>query len=325
MLSQYDPTVKENLLKASSAINNAKQILLIAGERPDADLFGALVACYQYCLYLNKNVYCFSKEEVPENLQFLSFPNFNYTPEELNKKIDVAITFDIGEIQETGLSTWLNKHKPTLVNIDHHQSNVLFGDFNIVTSQAAATAELVYNLFRLNRVPINKIAATALLAGLMTDTANLGNPATSSTAMAMASDLIKTGGQLKIIMRHTFKNKTLSTLKLWGEIINGLYHNNKWSIATAVISYNQLQTNYADEELLEGLANFLTVLADTKAILVLKEFEPGKFKGSLRTTRDDVNVGMLAQCLGGGGHRKAAGFTLWDGQLDKNNHPWYIR
>ena len=44
--------------------------------------------------------------------------------------------------------------------------------------------------------------------------------------------------------------------------------------------------------------------------MVLKELTEGKVKGSFRTTRDDVDVSALAQLFGGGGHKKAAGFTM---------------
>jgi phosphoesterase RecJ-like protein len=48
--------------------------------------------------------------------------------------------------------------------------------------------------------------------------------------------------------------------------------------------------------------------------LILKEIEGRKVKGSFRTTSDTLDVAQWAKKLGGGGHKKAAGFTA-DGTI----------
>lgn len=58
----------------------------------------------------------------------------------------------------------------------------------------------------------------------------------------------------------------------------------------------------------EGIANFLNKLDGAKISLFIKETADGKIKGSFRTTHDDTDVSALAKQLGGGGHKKAAGF-----------------
>ena len=58
--------------------------------------------------------------------------------------------------------------------------------------------------------------------------------------------------------------------------------------------------------------------------MVLYEKEPGVIKGSLRTTFNDVDVSALAKAWGGGGgHQKAAGFTI-SGTLVYNDNKWKI-
>ena len=60
-----------------------------------------------------------------------------------------------------------------------------------------------------------------------------------------------------------------------------------------------------------------------RAVLVLRENDDGTVKGSLRTTRDDVDVAALAKLFGGGGHKKAAGFTV-KGKLVETTNGWKI-
>ncbi|MDP3964079.1 MAG: DHHA1 domain-containing protein, partial [bacterium] len=73
----------------------------------------------------------------------------------------------------------------------------------------------------------------------------------------------------------------------------------------------------------EGIANFLNSLSGAKAVLVLKVFADGKIKGSLRSTMPGVDVSKLATALGGGGHKKAAGFTI-PGRLKRRGSRWQL-
>ena len=81
-------------------------------------------------------------------------------------------------------------------------------------------------------------------------------------------------------------------------------------MVTAVVTNQDLKECDAKHDDLEGVANFLNSTPDVKASLVLSENEDGEIKGSLRTLRDDIDVSELARALGGGGHKKAAGFTF---------------
>ena len=98
-----------------------------------------------------------------------------------------------------------------------------------------------------------------------------------------------------------------------------LIYNEKVGSATTYITEEDFTRHKLDEGGLSGLSNFLSSLNDARFTLVLIEAPGGYIKGSLRTTRDDVNVGALAQKLGGGGHKKAAGFVI-KGKLSYNDN-----
>ena len=66
---------------------------------------------------------------------------------------------------------------------------------------------------------------------------------------------------------------------------------------------------------LEGISNFLNRMDGPKISLLIKETKEGKIKGSFRTSSDDVDVAAIAKKMGGGGHKKASGFTA-DGTID---------
>jgi len=101
----------------------------------------------------------------------------------------------------------------------------------------------------------------------------------------------------------------LDVLKLWGKMLLRLRECRNLPLAITFATSKDLSEAHLSSEAIEGIANFLNSLDHTGAVMVLRE-EHGVVKGSLRTTRDDIDVSKFAQFFGGGGHKKAAGFSL---------------
>ncbi|NIV99513.1 hypothetical protein GWN26_10420 [Candidatus Saccharibacteria bacterium] len=208
-----------------------------------------------------------------------------------------------------------------IINIDHHATNQNYGQLNLVDAEASSTAEVVYNFFSHNNVKIDKHIATALLVGILTDTTNFTNPGTTVSSMRVASELISHGARTNEISKNLLKNKSIDALRLWGKTLARLEENKELNMAIAVIKKEDFTDIQSPGEAVEGVANFLNALLNVSLVLVLRETDDGFVKGSFRST--DVDVSQIAQALGGGGHKKAAGFTI-KGKLDKVDGRWQI-
>ena len=149
-----------------------------------------------------------------------------------------------------------------------------------------------------------------MLAGIIDDTYNFTNPNTNFQSLETASKLLLAGAQLTQVSDSILKTKTITTLKIWGEVLIRLSYNSQFDMVTTVITREDLDSHLAGAEVTEGVANFLNNLAGVKAALILQQQEPDLIKGSLRTNNDLIDVAKLAKMLGGGGHRKAAGFKV---------------
>jgi len=271
-------------------VKQANHILLVPHQNPDGDALGSVSA---FMSYLNKHNIIHSAFSLTKPLE-----KFSYLPhsQKISNKedvwqdasIDMVIIFDSGDL-----------------NYDH----------NLVIENASSTAEVLFNYFKYNKINIDKKMATALLTGIITDTDNFTNSATSVSSLSAASELIRTGGDLNMIKNALLKDKTVSSLILWGVVLTRLTMDEKSSIVYTYLTKDDLKTNHINENEAEGMANFLNNLSEGKAGLILKETEEGKIKGSFRTTHDDVDVSAYAMKLGGGGHKKAAGFTI-EGPMD---------
>ena len=290
---------------------NAKKILIIPHQHPDGDALGSMGALKESLNNANKEVAVFCST--------LVMPKYNFVPHAQNVSqdtshfknhdIDTIVVLDSGDLRYAGVEQFIKNHPATIINIDHHPTNERYGHINLVIPTASSTAEIVFYLLRHNHIPLTRTMATCLLTGIITDTGNFTNSATTPSAMLVASELLRVGGNLNIINQNTVRNQSVGSLKLWGAALSRLSHHEDKKITYTYITQNDLKEMGVAENETDGIANFLNNLDGGQISLILKETADGKIKGSFRTTNDQHDVSALAKSLGGGGHKKAAGFT----------------
>jgi phosphoesterase RecJ-like protein len=297
--------------KINREIINATDVLIVMHQNPDGDTLGTSMAMFEYINTLkNKNITVFCLTDIPKNLNFL--PHIHVITQDkkvLTNKYDIAIMLDISKLDYAGAEDLLQNKPKYIVNIDHHKTNQYYGDLNMIDENASATAEVLYHFFKFNNLDLSPKQATSLLTGLITDTDNFTNLGTTTTAVMIAGELIRLGANLKNINTKTVKNKTVNSLKLWGVALSRLTKHQTMDLAHTHLTQADFKEHETDEDEADGISNFLNNLEEAKIALVLKETKDGKIKGSLRTTHNDIDVSKIAQSLGGGGHKKAAGFT----------------
>lgn len=304
----------------------SKDILLVSHIKPDSDTIGSALALKHTLNHHNKKITCFCNDKIPARYNFLpradEIKNLDEIKNDL-KNFDLIITLDCADIELAEISNLSFKPNTPLINIDHHQDSTYFGNINIVKANTSSTAEIIYDFIEKTKLPINKDAATCLLTGIFGDTDSFKTPNTTDRTLIITSKLLNLGANLKQVTKFTMQDKSLSVLKLWGEVLARINRHEKLNIISTVATLEDLKKNHTLHEDLEGIANFLNCIPDAKASLVLTERE-GEIKGSLRTLKNNVDISKLAHVLGGGGHKKAAGFTIPGKIVKNNNGKWQI-
>lgn len=309
------------------AINQSEKILLVTHLSPDGDALGALSAFYNW-LWRKKDTKLFVAEKIPAIfccLPFLSQVE-NDWHNLLGQKFDLIIILDCGEEKRAGLSEYFSylKIRPAIINIDHHQSNNSFGNINLVDLESSSTSEIVTEFFIQQNINLNKSLSTALLFGIMLDTDFFSHPNTSERTIFLAAELIKNGASLHAI---SFLNKTNlppNGLKLWGQALSRLVVDEETGLAVTAIFLDDWQEDFSDDEILGSLSNFLNKVNDVNGTMVLKEQAGNLVKGSLRTTKDNIDVSVIAAQYGGGGHKRAAGFITSGRIIKTEKNIWQI-
>lgn len=289
--------------------HRARNLALVSHQNPDADTLGSALAFAEYLQQHGKQVKIFCLSPVPDKFNFLHNIHLVSNDPGVFDDVDTITVVDCGDLRYAGVAELLKDHPATIINIDHHATNEKYGQFNIVMDKWASTTEVIYNFFTINGIRITPTMATALLAGLITDTDNFTNSATSHTSLTAASQLIRLGANWNIINRSLLQNKSIILLKLWGLVLSRLKKKEEIGLAYTYLTNKDLAEHGASDADAEGISNFLNKLNDASISLFMKETEDGSIKGSFRTTQDNIDVAVLAKKLGGGGHKKAAGFT----------------
>lgn len=306
-----------------STIQSAKNILVTAHQKPDGDALGSIFAVTKYLENQNKNYKIYIEgENHYKDMPFLNFISLDKEKID-SENFDLLITLDSGDLARTGLDeTIITNFK--IINIDHHISNNNFGDINLVNCNASSTTEIITKFLKAIDFEIDKDTASALLLGILTDTDNFSNKGTSSEAFAISSYLLKKGANIAKFNHNNYKSKEIDTLKFWGKPFIRIKKNKQYNSACTVIHKNEIENAEKNGfiEKVEDLVNFFNNLKDLDFVMVLKEQE-GSVKISLRTTKENINLSHLANFFNGGGHKKAAGFTI-NGYIKKTDYGWKI-
>ncbi len=292
-------------------IQNAHKIVVVPHQNPDGDALGAATAFYEYLLTLGKDASIFCITPPTHKLHFIPHADKVSAHHHVitNPKVDTIVVVDSGDLKYNGIADLVKNHPATIIDIDHHITNERYGHLNLVMPGASSTCEILYHYFHHNHVPVNQKMATSLLAGLSTDTGNFTNSATTASALNASSELIRSGGNFNLVTDSTLRSKSVGALRLWGKVLSRLTVDDITGITYTFLTATDMAECGVPDSESEGIANFLNNLEDNKIALILKETTDGKIKGSFRTTRDDIDVAKLAKLFGGGGHKKAAGFT----------------
>ncbi|MEI6835341.1 MAG: bifunctional oligoribonuclease/PAP phosphatase NrnA [Candidatus Falkowbacteria bacterium] len=323
-------------------IKNSRRLLVISHLNPDGDALSSVCAFLELANLLNLEVeaYCHGKKG----------DTFNYLPHE--EKIffdktklapltayDVVLVLDCGSLSRTNLAQEIlavsrSFDRPYIIEMDHHPKMDNFADLEIRQPDKAATVEIIYNFLRENKVNFNKNLANCVLTGLLTDTGNFLYANSSHLNIAIASEMLNLGAQFPKIINSTLRNQNLLTMKLWGLTMDNLRINYRYNLAYSVITKEEIDNliklgsaeeieGYLNYDVYGDIAGFLSNLSEVQAIMLLREEELGKIRGSLRTARPGVDISGLAKQLGGGGHPKASGFSL-TGHIVKADDGWKI-
>lgn len=306
---------QEDIARSRDFLESAERVLCICHRNPDGDAIGSLLGMgllvEQQFPSTEVGFHCV--DPVPEMFHMLPGAfRVDVLPSPMPPpKGTVVVFLDSAEPKLTEL----HESHPKLfdgtyrsIMIDHHYSNPKFGTVNILVPEASSTCEIVAGLAGALGWPLSGDIATCLLTGVFTDTGGLLHSNVTPDVYRAVASLMRSGGRRQEVVNAVFRTGKLSTLRLWGRVLEKISLTDEGGAISAVTE-GDFRATGADHSELTGAIDYVNAVPGMRFSLILSERE-GKVKGSLRTMRDDVDVSAMAGKFSGGGHKKAAGFAL---------------
>jgi phosphoesterase RecJ-like protein len=223
----------------------------------------------------------------------------------------VLVFLDCGNIDRTRAED-LKHEDHRILNIDHHHDNTRFGTVNHVDPHASCTAEMVWDLMQGLDVEPDISIAEALYVGLVTDTGRFMYENTGPRAHDMAADLLQRGVDAHAIYRRLYEGIPQGKLELLARGLSQVQRYDGGLLTVTHLTLDDYRSTGADESYSEGVVDHLRSVEGTAVAGLVRDLltdEAPRRKVSLRATDDRVDVSVIARSQGGGGHRRAAGFS----------------
>ena len=300
------------LEQASRLIRSARYPLLICHVAPDGDAVGSLTGLGHALRHEGLEPILACSDPV--------FARFNYIPgvesivQEVNTTFDLVISLDCSDMGRLGHFPQMPGFDDVpLLNIDHHLTNLEFGDVNLVDPHASSAAQVVLRLLDYMEIPLNADLSTCLLTGIVSDTRSFSTSNVTIQVMEAALRLMKAGASLPRITQHALNRRPVSAILLWGAALTRFQIEDR--VAWTGISLAMRRAAGDESSGDTGLANFLVSADGADAAVVFAEREDGRIEVGLRAV-PGFDVAQVALQFGGGGHALAAGCNL-SGPLEK--------
>jgi phosphoesterase RecJ-like protein len=299
--------------RVASEIRGHKRFLLTAHEGPDGDALGSLLGMHQLLTQLGKDSVMFlAAKEFPLPIEYRFLPLeevFHEPPADMADR--TVIFLDCGNIDRMPVD-FLSEDGHFTINIDHHHDNTHFGDVNLVEVDASCTAEIVYELAVLLGAEITPRIAAALYVGLVTDTGKFMYENTNARTHRIAAELIDAGVEVDETYRRLYEHVPIEKLRLLARALEAIEHHCGGRLVLACITSADYEASGAGEEMTEGIIDHLRSVEGARVAALIRDLgDRGSAarKVSLRSGDGEADVSAIARTHGGGGHKRAAGFS----------------
>ena len=310
------PEIEVGLTRAAEVIRSAATLVTTCHIGPDADALGSALGLALAARAIGIDaVSTFGGEfVVPDHFAFLDTTPL-LPPAQAPAAPDVLVSFDAGSIDRIGEVERIAATASRVVVIDHHASNTGFGDINVNDPEAGASAQLCYYLLGVLGWEVTPAIATALHAGLVTDTGRFQYSNTRPEVLRVGAALLEAGARPEVIGQHVYESVPFGYLAVESAVLGRAMLEPDRSFVWSTLEQADLQGNGIGIDDTDGLIDAVRIAREADVAALAKEQPDGSTKVSLRS-RGRVDVGSIAVALGGGGHHNAAGFSYAGSRTD---------
>ena len=293
-----------------SRIQESEKILITTHEYPDADGIGSEISLCLALKEIGKSAYCVNEEPLLDRYNYLDQDSVVMGLTDFQQKHpqfipDLVIVVDTNTKERVGshIKSYINQFENFLF-IDHHPCRGRNLKTHCIDETAAATGQLVGEMIEHLGIPFTKKIALPIYTAIIIDTSSFRYPTVTGKTHHLIAKLMDTGINPPEAYNGIYGTKRIHHMHLLGRVLASAKTNADESIAWISLSQNDLQHFHSDVEDTHAFINHLLVLNNLKVACMFRD-DGQSVKVSLRST-GDIDVGLMATKIGGGGHCHSA-------------------
>ena len=296
-----------------ACVASGGMLALMCHVSPDGDALGSMLALHHLARSQGVDSVASFPNPFSVAAHYRSVPGLELLSDSASfpEKPTTVVTFDcgsLGRLVELGVPAAFARDHGELIVLDHHVTNDRYGSINVVDTRAAATAVVVHALARELGWPLTREAATCLYVGLVTDTGRFQFSSSDPSVFEMAAELVAFDIPIARLNRELFDEHSYAYLQLASRMLARAVFDEDRELIYSRVTQADLAELGVEYDEIEGMIDWLRTAANAEVAVIYKEAIDG-VRVSMRSLTK-VDVGAVAGSLGGGGHVRAAGFTM---------------
>lgn len=313
MTDRAQKSYERQLEQAKSFLAGNDRFLVVSHINPDGDAASSTLAVGCMLKRLGKTFVMINEGNIPAKFQMLPGSgrvlDFSRLKTGTPPAFDCVVSVDCADFARIGeVSSWFAPGIP-LLNIDHHPTNDGFGTVNVLKPDAAATAEILYDLAQTLGIGWDRPLAECIYTGLLTDTGGFRYSNTTPKVMRIAAEMLAYGVNGNELADRLLERMTYSQVAILRKALATLSFTADKRIAWLNVSLDDIRETGATNEDMDDLVNYPRNIEGVEVGLLFKQVDAAKFKISLRSA-GKVDVSRIARSFGGGGHARASGCSV---------------
>lgn len=312
---------------------NGGAVLVFPHKSVDGDCIGSSSSVVSLFRNLGAFAWVCMPEELPSNMEFLGVEDLLFYPPEdfgvkdMNvngRRYDLAFSVDCSEGHRMGDNCRIFEMFDEPLDIDHHEVSHLSGPLKWIDPGASSACEMVFyvacEIARQKNVPLKDIidprTAKCLMAGIVTDTGRFTYTNTRPETLESAGELMELGGNITEVCYNLFDMKTPSEFAISSAACSSAEFFCGGKLAIVKVTAEMFSKYQAGHDEISDVVSRLRDVGGVEFACVLRETDPDTIRGNLRS-KTDFDCSVFAEQYGGGGHKRAAGFTVKNRNIDE--------
>lgn len=294
--------------EAYRVLQSLQDVYILIHRSPDGDCIGSGYALYHLlrAMGIRSRVCCADPipamfRSITEGITFEDFPAKAYI------SADVADRKLFGELPQ--------KDETITLCIDHHVSNTHYAEQLYWDPDASAACEVLYAMMQEMQLKLTEETALCLYIGMATDTGCFQFDNAGAGCFAAAAEIKRQFPHLPYarLNRELFVLKSPGRIALDARLMQNVRMAAEGKIALVYVPAAWFtELNITDDET-DGVANLPMQIRGVEVGITVKQKADGSYRVSMRGG-DRANVSVIAQHFGGGGHIKASGCSIHEGE-----------